>query len=187
MDAQVAVMANQAMNYLVSGVAPGRMGNAHPNIVPYEVFPVADGHIIIATGNDGQWRKLVEVLGEPALADRPDYLTNKDRVRNREALIPHLCGLTARFAKADILVRLEAAGVPAGPINTTDEVFADPQVAARGLRRELAQPAAQGGAIPTVASPIVIDGVRQVSERPAPILGAHTQDVLNDPNWGGGA
>ncbi len=90
MDAQVAVMANQAMNYLVSGVAPGRMGNAHPNIVPYEVFPVADGHIIIATGNDGQWRKLVEVLGEPALAGPPDYLTNKDRVRNREALIPYL-------------------------------------------------------------------------------------------------
>lgn len=185
MDAQVAVMANQAMNYLVSGASPGRMGNAHPNIVPYEVFPVADGYIIIATGNDGQWRKLVEILGEPALADRPDYLTNKDRVRNRAALIPHLGHLTSRFPKADILSRLEAAGVPAGPINTMDEVFADPQVVARGLRRDLASPAARAGVIPTVASPIVIDGVRQVSDRPSPRLGEHGPEILKDRNWGG--
>jgi crotonobetainyl-CoA:carnitine CoA-transferase CaiB-like acyl-CoA transferase len=185
MDAQVAVMGNQAMNYLVSGKVPGRMGNAHPNIVPYEVFPVADGHIIIASGNDGQWRKLVDVLGEPGLADQPAYLTNKDRVTNRKALIPHLARLTATFAKADILARLEAAGVPAGPINTTDEVFADPQVVSRGVKRHLTAPAARAGSIPTVASPIVIDGVRQVSERPSPQLGEHAMDVLNDPAWGG--
>ena len=184
MDAQVAVMANQAMNYLVSGNAPGRMGNAHPNIVPYEVFPVADGHIIIATGNDGQWRKLVEALGEPGLADQPDYLTNRDRVRNRARLVPYLGQLTLRFAKADILARLEALGVPAGPINTTDEVFADPQVIARGLRRDLPAPAARAGSIPSVASPIVIDGVRQVSARPSPGLGEHHAEILNDPNWG---
>lgn len=185
MDSQVAVMANQAMNYLVTGRAPGRLGNAHPNIVPYEVFPVADGHIIIASGNDGQWRKLVAVLGEPELADQPAYLTNKDRVANRAVLIPHLGRLTARFAKADILARLEAAGVPAGPINTTDEVFADPQVLARGVRRDLTAPAATAGSIPTVASPIVIDGVRQVSERPSPRLGEHQADILKDPDWGG--
>lgn len=184
MDAQVAVMANQAMNYLVSGKAPGRMGNAHPNIVPYEVFPVADGYIIIATGNDGQWRKLVEALGEPDLADQPDYLTNKDRVRNRARLVPYLGMLTARFAKADILARLEALGVPAGPINSTDEVFADPQVIARGLRRDLPAPAAKAGSIPSVASPIVIDGVRQASSRPSPGLGEHQAEILNDPNWG---
>lgn len=184
MDAQVAVMANQAMNYLVSGKAPGRMGNAHPNIVPYEVFPVADGYIIIATGNDGQWRKLVEALGEPDLADQPDYLTNKDRVRNRARLVPYLGMLTARFAKADILARLEALGVPAGPINSTDEVFADPQVIARGLRRDLPAPAAKAGSIPSVASPIVIDGVRQASARPSPGLGEHQAEILNDPNWG---
>jgi crotonobetainyl-CoA:carnitine CoA-transferase CaiB-like acyl-CoA transferase len=184
MDAQVAVMANQAMNYLVSGKAPGRMGNAHPNIVPYEVFPVADGYIIIATGNDGQWRKLVEALGEPDLADQPDYLTNKDRVRNRARLVPYLGMLTARFAKADILARLEALGVPAGPINSTDEVFADPQVIARGLRRDLPAPAAKAGSIPSVASPIVIDGVRQASARPSPGLGEHQGEILNDPNWG---
>lgn len=184
MDAQVAVMANQAMNFLVSGKAPGRMGNAHPNIVPYEVFPVADGYIIIATGNDGQWRKLVEALGEPDLADQPDYLTNKDRVRNRARLVPYLGMLTARFAKADILARLEALGVPAGPINSTDEVFADPQVIARGLRRDLPAPAAKAGSIPSVASPIVIDGVRQASSRPSPGLGEHQAEILNDPNWG---
>ena len=185
MDAQVAVMANQAMNYLVTGKAPGRLGNAHPNIVPYEVFPVADGYIIIASGNDGQWRKLVAVLGEPELADQPVYLTNKDRVANRRVLIPHLGRLTSRFARADILARLEAAGVPAGPINTTDEVFADPQVVARAVRRDLAAPAASAGSIPTVASPIVIDGVRQVSERPSPRLGEHEADIMKDPNWGG--
>lgn len=184
MDAQVAVMANQAMNYLVSGKAPGRMGNAHPNIVPYEVFPVADGYIIIATGNDGQWRKLVEALGEPALADQPDYLTNKDRVRNRARLVPYLGALTARFPKAEILAKLEALGVPAGPINDTDEVFADPQVIARGLRRDLPAAAAKAGSIPSVASPIVIDGTRQVSTRPSPRLGEHQAEILNDPNWG---
>lgn len=185
MDTQIAVLANQAMNYFVSGKAPGRMGNAHPNIVPYEVFPVSDGHIIIASGNDGQWRKLCDVLGSPELAGHPDYLANKDRVANRATLVPHLGTLTVRFAKADILARLEAAGVPAGPINTTDEVFADEQVKARGVRRDLSAPAAKAGHIPTVASPIVIDGIRQVSARHSPGLGEHTADVLNDPNWGG--
>ncbi|MGL4440256.1 MAG: CaiB/BaiF CoA transferase family protein [Bosea sp. (in: a-proteobacteria)] len=185
MDTQIAVLANQAMNYFVSGSAPGRMGNAHPNIVPYEVFPVADGHIIIASGNDGQWRKFCEVLGVAELAAHPDYVANKDRVANRAVLVPHLGTLTMRFAKADILARLEAAGVPAGPINTTDEVFSDPQVVARGVKRELTAASAKVGNIPTVASPIVIDGVRQVSSRHSPGLGAHNADVLNDPNWGG--
>jgi crotonobetainyl-CoA:carnitine CoA-transferase CaiB-like acyl-CoA transferase len=185
MDTQVAVMANQAMNYLVSGQAPGRLGNAHPNIVPYEVFAVADGHVIIATGNDGQWRKLVDVLGAPGLALEAAYLTNKDRVANRAALVPELNALTLRFAKADLLARLEAAGVPAGPINATDEVFADPQMIARGVRRDLVAPAAKAGSIPTVASPIVIDGRRQVSERPSPRLGEHGAEILHDANWGG--
>ncbi len=185
MDSQIAAEANQPLNYLVGGLVPGRLGNAHPNIVPYEVFAVADGHIIIATGNDGQWRRLVEVLGEPALADRSDYASNRDRVINRSTLIPHLNSLTCRFAKADLLAKLEAAGVPAGPINTMDEVFADPQVLARAIRRDLAAPAAKAGAIPTVASPIVLDGVRQVSDRPSPRLGEHARDILADPAWGG--
>ena len=185
MDTQIAVMGNQAMNYLVSGKAPGRLGNAHPNIVPYEVFEVADGHVIIASGNDGQYRKLCEALGQPGLGTDARYATNKDRIRARAELVPLLNGLTRGFAKADLLSRLEAAGVPAGPINGLDEVFADPQVVARGMRRDLVAPAAKGGRIPTVASPIVMDGVRQVSARPSPRLGEHNLDVLQDPAWGG--
>jgi crotonobetainyl-CoA:carnitine CoA-transferase CaiB-like acyl-CoA transferase len=186
LDAQVAVLGNQAMNYLVSGKPPARLGNAHPNIVPYDVFPVADGHIIIATGNDGQWRKLCEVLGESDLAGDPDYAENRARIANRVALTAHLHGLTQRFTKADLLAALEAVGVPAGPINAVDEVFADPQIVARGVRVDLPSAAARGGAIPTVASPIVIDGMRQVSQRPSPRLGEHAEEVLNDPAWGGG-
>jgi crotonobetainyl-CoA:carnitine CoA-transferase CaiB-like acyl-CoA transferase len=185
MDTQIAVMGNQAMNYLVSGKAPGRLGNAHPNIVPYEVFEVADGHVIIASGNDGQYRKLCEALGQPGLGTDARYATNKDRISARAELVPVLNGLTRTFAKADLLARLEVAGVPAGPINGMDEVFADPQVVARGIRRDLAAPAARDGRIPTVASPIVMDGVRQVSARPSPRLGEHNLDVLQDPAWGG--
>lgn len=186
LDAQVAVLGNQAMNYLVSGTPPARLGNAHPNIVPYDVFPVADGHIIIASGNDGQWRKLCEVLGVPALSGHSDYVDNRARIANRVALTAHLHGLTQRFTKADLLAALEAVGVPAGPINAVDEVFADPQIVARGVRVDLPSAAAKGGAIPTVASPIVIDGVRQVSPRPSPRLGEHADEILNDPAWGGG-
>lgn len=186
LDTQIAVLGNQAMNYLVSGTPPARLGNAHPNIVPYDVFPVADGHIIIATGNDGQWRKLCEVLGEPALADAPEYRDNRARIANRVALTARLHLLCQRYLKADLLAALEQVGVPAGPINAVDEVFADPQVIARGVRVDLASAAAKGGSIPTVASPIVMDGVRQVSSRPSPGLGAHADEILNDPAWGGG-
>lgn len=187
LDSQIAVLGNQALNYLVSGQLPPRLGNAHPNIVPYDVFPVADGHIIIATGNDGQWRKLCEVLGEASLADEADYLDNRSRVKNRVALTERLYALCQRFSKADLLAALEKVGVPAGPINAVDEVFADPQVIARGVRVDLASTEAKGGAIPTVASPIVMDGVRQVSPRPSPRLGEHADEVLNDPAWGGAA
>ncbi|WP_353184423.1 CoA transferase [Bosea sp. (in: a-proteobacteria)] len=186
LDSQVAVLGNQAMNYLVGGKPPPRLGNAHPNIVPYDVFPVADGHIIIATGNDGQWRKLCEVLGEPALADHPDYLDNKSRVKNRVALTERLHLLCQRYAKADLLDALEKVGVPAGPINDIGEVFADPQVIARGVRVDLPSDTAKAGSIPTVASPIVMNGLRQVAGRPSPRLGEHADDILNDPAWGGG-
>jgi len=185
MDTQVAVLGNQALNYLVSGKAPARLGNAHPNIVPYEVFPVADGHIIIATGNDGQYRRLCDVLGRSDLGSHADYADNKGRVANRAILIPMLASLTARRHKAELLAALEEAGVPAGPINTIDEVFADPQVVARGIKVDLPAEAAAKGAIPTVASPIVIDGERQVASRPSPRLGEHQDDILNDPAWGG--
>lgn len=185
LDAQIAVLGNQAMNYLTSGKAPTRLGNGHPNIVPYDVFPVADGHIIIATGNDGQWRKLCEVVGDPGFAVEPDYIDNRSRVLNRVALTERLNALTSRFAKLDLLAKLEAVGVPAGPINTIEEVFADPQVKARRVRVDLKNPAAKAGSTPTVASPIVLDGVRQVASRPSPRLGEHAEEILNDPAWGG--
>ncbi len=182
LDSQIAVLGNQAMNYLVSGKVPARMGNAHPNIVPYEVFPVADGHIIIATGNNGQYIKLCEALGAPELATHPDYRDNAARVQNRAALIPALSLHSLRHTKAALLAALEALGVPAGPINPLDAVFADPHVTARGMVLALAHPL--GGKVPGLASPITMGGMRQVSDRPAPVLGADEASVRADAHWG---
>lgn len=168
LDTQVSVLANQAMNFLVSGVAPRRMGNAHPSIVPYQVFAAADGHLIIAVGNDGQFQRLCQVLGAPALAMDPDYRTNPDRVAHRDALCAAISGLTATFTRDGLLEALEKAGVPAGPINALPDVFSDPQVIHRGLTRMLD---ADGVSVPTVAGPIVIDGERMVADTPAPRLG----------------
>ena len=179
-DSTVGVLANQAMNYLASGVAPKRIGNAHPNIVPYQVFPVADGHIIIATGNDSQYAKLCAVLGEPQLATNPDYLINKDRLKNRAKLVAHLMELTKRFKRDDLLAKLEAVGVPAGPINNLDQVFADRQVVDRGMRIERKSAAAKAGTIPGVRTPIVLDGAPMGAERPAPRLGEHTAEILRE-------
>lgn len=176
LDTQVGVLANQAMNYLTSGRAPKRMGNAHPNIVPYQVFPCADGYFIAAIGNDGQFARFCAVLGAPELAQAADYATNPARVANRAVLVPKLTALTMAFARDDLLAALEAKGVPAGPINTVSQVFEDPQVKARGLRVDLAE--AGGGTIPAVASPIVLDGERQVAKSASPRLGADTEAVL---------
>jgi glutaryl-CoA transferase len=179
-DSTVGVLANQAMNYLASGVAPKRIGNAHPNIVPYQVFPVADGHIIIATGNDSQYGKLCAVLGEPELAKNPDYLVNKDRLKNRPRLIAHLTELTKKFKRDELLEKLEAVGVPAGPINDLDQVFADPQVQHRGMQIHPVSDAAKAGSIPGVRTPIVLDGAPMAAERPAPRLGEHTAEILRE-------
>jgi crotonobetainyl-CoA:carnitine CoA-transferase CaiB-like acyl-CoA transferase len=179
-DTQVGVLGNQALNYLVSGELPQRIGNAHPNIVPYQVFPVADGHIIIATGNDSQYQKLCGVVGEPSLADHSDYRDNKARLANRETLVARLTELTMRMMRADLLAKLEAVGVPAGPINNLDQVFDDPQVVHRGMQLELASDAAKGGTIPGVRTPIVIGGQPMASERPSPRLGEHTAEVLRE-------
>jgi len=184
LDVQVGVLANQAMNYLVSGKSPRRLGNAHPNIVPYQVFEVADGHVIIAVGNDGQFRRFCNVIGMPALAEQSEYATNKARVENRGPLVAILAGALRRLRRDELLARLEAEGVPAGPINSVADVFADPQVIARGMRVDLPCPEAAGGSIPSVRSPIVIDGKPMVASRPSPRLGADTDDVLNDPAWG---
>jgi crotonobetainyl-CoA:carnitine CoA-transferase CaiB-like acyl-CoA transferase len=169
MDCAVAMLANQAMNYLVSGRSPSRLGNAHPNIAPYPVFAVADGHVIVAVGNDRQFHSLCRAIGAEAAGAEPDFGANPLRVANRArltaTLAPHLSALT----RAELLAKLEAAGVPAGPINSIADVFADPQVVHRGLRLELVGD--DGARVSGVASPIVIDGVRMVSDRPSPRLG----------------
>jgi crotonobetainyl-CoA:carnitine CoA-transferase CaiB-like acyl-CoA transferase len=185
LDTQAGVLANQAMNFLVSGVAPRRMGNAHPNIVPYQVFPVLDGHVIVAVGNDAQFGRFVSILGASDLAADSRFATNADRVRNRDVLAGLLSDLTATFTRAGLLAALELRGVPAGPINTVADVFADPQVVHRGMRVDLAAPEARGGSIPGVRTPIVLDGAPMASDSPSPALGAHTAEVLADPNWGG--
>jgi crotonobetainyl-CoA:carnitine CoA-transferase CaiB-like acyl-CoA transferase len=179
-DSTVGVLANQALNYLVSGAVPKRIGNSHPNIVPYQVFPVADGHIIIATGNDSQFAKLCAVLGELKLPDQPDYRDNAARLAHRAALVGQLSALTSKRAGADLLAALEAVGVPAGPINTLDQVFADPQVVHRGMRLDIPSAAAKGGAIPGVRTPIMIGGAPMAAERPSPRLGEHTAEILRE-------
>ncbi|GGC79053.1 CaiB/BaiF CoA transferase family protein [Chelatococcus reniformis] len=185
LDTQVAVLGNQALNYFVAGEPPPRMGNAHSNVVPYQVVPAADGHIIIASGTDGQYVKICEVLGVPELAHDPRFAKNADRLANRGELMALLTARTATFTKDDLLAKLVAVGVPVGPINRLDEVFAHPQVVYRGLRVELPAADAAGGSIPTLRSPIVIDGEPVFAPTPSPALGADTNDVLRDPAWGG--
>jgi crotonobetainyl-CoA:carnitine CoA-transferase CaiB-like acyl-CoA transferase len=185
LDTQTSVLANQALNYLVSGEVPKRMGNAHPNIVPYGVFPVSDGHVIVAVGNDGQFRKFTRVLGQPELAFDARFRTNTDRVKNRAVLVPLLTELMNQRRRDELLAALAPEAVPAGPINSVADVFADPQVLARRMRLDLPAPDAEGGAIPTVRTPILLDGDPMVAERPSPRLGEHTDDVLSDPAWVG--
>lgn len=175
MDSCVSILSNQALSYLTSGVSPVSLGNAHPSIVPYQVFAVSDGHFILAVGNDGQFRKACGVLGLPDLPDDPAYATNPARVANREALVPMLQTVLNRWTRDGILAALEKAGVPAGPINRIKDVFNDPQVQARGL--QIAH-----GAIPGIRLPILFDGQPMIAERPCPRLGEHTAEVLEGLN-----
>ena len=176
LDAQSAVMANQNMNFLASGTAPARLGNAHPNISPYEVVPTSDGHIILAVGNDGQFRKLCGILKLDDVADDERFATNRARVANRGEVRRLVTGATATFTKADLLDACEREGVPAGPINSIAETFDDPQVKARGLRVDL--PDADGNLIPGVRTPIVFSGTPLAYDRPSPRLGEHTDAVM---------
>ena len=180
LDTQVGVLSNQALNYLVTGKEPARLGNAHPVVVPYQVFPTADGFMIIACGNNGQFAKLCASLGAPEIATDPLYLNNSDRVVNRGTLIPRLSELTVRFPRADLIAKLDAVGVPAGPINGLTDVFANPQVIHRGMQLALPSEAAEGGSIPGVRTPIVLNGAPMASPHPAPRLGEHTQEVLRE-------
>lgn len=171
LDVATSVMANQAMNYLASGKAPGLMGNAHPNLAPYAVFNCNDGWLILATGNDGQYQRLCKILRLETMATEPAFLTNADRIANRAAMTERLTAATKTWAKADLLAACEAEGVPAGPINNLAEVFADPQVLARGLK------IAPDG-VPGVRSPMTFSGAELALDRPAPRLGQHQDEVL---------
>jgi len=175
-DVMIAMLANMNMNYLTSGKAPQRAGNAHANIVPYQVFAAADGHIVVTVGNDSQFIKFCEVAGVPRLAADAHYRRNADRVRNREALIAALDPILRARPVASWVEQLDAAGVPCGPINDIAHALADPQVAARGLRIDLAH--ALAGTVPMVANPIKLSATPPVYELPPPMLGEHTASVL---------
>jgi crotonobetainyl-CoA:carnitine CoA-transferase CaiB-like acyl-CoA transferase len=169
-DVALATMANQAMNFLASGKAPNRMGNAHPNIVPYQVFDCSDGYIIIASGNDSQYRKLCAVLGQPELGADPRYATNANRLAHRDEIVAKLMALTVGWTKADLLGACEREGIPAGPINDLGEAFADPQSVARGMKVEL-------NGIPSVRTPIVFSDAELALDRPSPRLG-QDQEII---------
>ena len=178
LDVQVAVLANQAMNYLVGGKAPQRLGNAHPNIVPYQAFATLDGHIILAVGNDGQFAKFCQVAGRPELAQDERYATNPARVAHRKELVAILELLLEQRTSRDWLSALEAVGVPCGPINDIAQVFADPHVQARDIHQDLPHP--EAGTVPTVASPIRYSATPIEHTVAPPTLGQHTDAVLGE-------
>lgn len=176
LDVTIAAMANQAMNYLIAGKAPTMMGNAHPNIVPYEAYKAADHYIILAVGNDGQYRRFCEAAGRRDLADDVRFATNRGRVENRAVLGPILNEIIAAKPRTFWLEELEKVGVPCGPINNLEQVFDDPHVQARGARQEVEHPV--GGTLPTLANPIRMSESPVDYDRAPPQLGQHTDDVL---------
>jgi len=176
LDVQVAMNANMNTNYLHSGVAPKRWGNAHPNLVPYQTFRTADGWIIVAVGNDGQWRRFCEIGGQPELADDPRFLRVRDRIRHRDALLPLLEEMVARHPSQHWIDAMEAAGVPCGPINDLKQVFENPQVQARGMRVDIDR--ADAGPVRLVANPIKASRTPPAYRLPPPRLGEHTEAVL---------
>lgn len=176
LDVMSSVLANQNMNYLISGISPVKLGNAHPNISPYEVIPVHDGHIILAVGNDGQFRRFCRILGIEHVADDERYATNKARVAHRIEVRSLLLAETTKWTKADLLAACGENAVPVGPINSIGEMFEDPQVKARGLRVDLE--AADGTIIPGVRSPIVLSETPLNYQRPSPKIGEHTDEIL---------
>jgi formyl-CoA transferase len=178
LDVQVAMLANMNTNYLASGNPPRRWGNAHPNIVPYQTFATSDGHIIVAVGNDGQYRKFVEAGGRPELASDERFATNPMRVRHRDTLVPLLAEMVKTKTKQQWIAALEAAGVPCGPINNLDEVFDDPQVIARRLQIDL--PHLTAGKVKLVGSPMKMSATPPRYDMPPPLLGQHTQQVLRE-------
>ena len=177
LDCMVGVLGNQALNYLVSGVGPQRLGTAHPNIVPYQVFAVRDGNIMLAAGNDAQYRRACSVIGADDLACDPRYVDNAGRVANRDSLLPALRAAFLKWSRDDVLGRLEAQGVPAGPINTVQDAFRDPQVRYREMALSLSSPLARNGAVPGVRIPISFSESSLGTPRASPRLGEHTEQV----------
>jgi len=177
LDAQVSWLINQGVGYLVSGEVPGRLGNGHPTIVPYETFPAADRSFILAVGNDGQFRKFCDVAGAPDLANDPRYAQNADRVRNRKELVPLIRKLTVDKTAAEWIALLEAAGVPCGPVNDLEQVFFDPQIKERGMRITLPHPSS--GTVDLIGSPINLEKTPVTYAKAPPLLGADTADVLS--------
>ncbi|PXX97633.1 CaiB/BaiF CoA transferase family protein [Halomonas sp. LBP4] len=175
LDVQVATLANQALNALVSGVSPERHGNAHPNIVPYQAFACADGHLVVTVGNDTQFARFASLLGHPEWAEDPAYATNAARVGNREVLVPLIAKIMLTRGRDDWLAECEARGIPAGPINTLSEVFDDPQVRHRGMRRTLSRGELE---VPQVANPLRFDGEPATSEVAPPRLGQDSDAIL---------
>ena len=182
LDTQVAMLANLGANYLATGVAPRRAGNAHQNIVPYQVFEVADGHLILAVGNDSQFARFCEVAEQPALASDERFKRNADRVRHREVLVPLLAQVLRSRRRQDWLSALEAAKVPCGPINNLAEVFADPQVQARQMTQHAPHPLSD--ALRLVASPMKLSATPTQLRYPPPLLGQHTDEVLEQLGLG---
>ena len=178
LDVQVAALANQAANYLLSGRAPQRMGNAHPNIVPYQDFPTADGHMILAVGNDGQFARCCAVLGHAEWAQDERFATNPQRVAHRELLVGMMREVTATCGTDQWVDAMEAAGVPCGPINTLDQVFVHPQVRSRGMRVEMEH--ALAASVPLVANPLRLSESPVAYRRAPPLLGQHTAEVLQE-------
>jgi crotonobetainyl-CoA:carnitine CoA-transferase CaiB-like acyl-CoA transferase len=178
LDCQVSMLANQNLNYMTSGVAPKRAGNAHQNLVPYQVFAASDGHLIVAVGNDSQFRNYCGAIGLPELSADPRFATNPQRVKNRAELVPLLAERMATGARDHWLAALEGVGVPAGPINTLDQVYEDPQVLARGMKREMPHPTA--GTVPIASSPLKFSDSPVEYRRPPPMLGEHTEQVLSE-------
>ena len=176
-DAQVAMMAVMNMNYLVSGAPPGRAGNAHQNIVPYQVFACADGHLILAVGNDAQFTRFCDIAGKPEWARDPRFAANAERVKRRDVLVPLIAAVMRTRIQAEWLQVLEAVGVPCGPINRLDQVFADPQVLARGMRFDL--PHRLSGTVPQVGNPLHFSANPVAYTQAPPLLGEHTATVLS--------
>jgi glutaryl-CoA transferase len=178
LDVQTAVLANQAMNYLMTGRTPQRQGNRHPNIMPQDVFSCRDGDVVLAVGNDGQFAKMCQAMGRPELGSDPRFAKNPDRVRHKDQLMPLIAGIFAEWPRVELVAAMERAGVPCGPINSIAEVFEDPQIRHRAMQIELPHPT--GGHVPLVGSPLKFARAETVYQRAPPLLGQHSEEVLRE-------